>query len=49
MSEKDIKKYSILKQNEKQLEITRSQNLQNNDDMASRLYDKLHGRLISGT
>lgn len=46
MSDKDLQLYNKLKLKEKKLEEYRQQNLAKQDDMASKLYEQVHGRLV---
>lgn len=48
MSDKDLKKYNENKIKQEQLEKSRLKKLQQDDDMASKLYDRIHSRLIGG-
>ena len=46
MSDKDLQLYNKQKLKEKKLEQYRQQNLAKQDDMASKLYEQVHGRLV---
>lgn len=49
MSDKDLKKYNQNKIKQQNLEKQRLNALKQQDDIASRLYDRVHGRLVGGT
>ena len=46
MSNKDLQLYNKQKLKEKKLEEYRQKNLAKQDDMASKLYEQVHGRLV---
>ena len=48
MSDKDLKKYNENKIKQEKQEKYRQNSLKQQDDMASRLYDRVHGRLVGG-